>query len=128
MNDDTVETARTERSRDRTDDDEVSIGEIFDVLSDHRRRYVLYVLSEEEEGAMDVEALAERLAPWIHETADDEVTEEQFRRTYTGLRHSQLPRLDDAGAVEYDQHRDRVSLGRTEPFDDYLSFAADRER
>lgn len=107
--------------------DGVSVGEMFEALSDHRRRYALYILTDAEE-PMAVRRLAEQMAAWLHETTLGEVSDDELRRTYVGLRHNHLPKLADLGVLEYDEDTDLVAVGHLGPFEEFLAFAAARER
>jgi DNA-binding transcriptional ArsR family regulator len=93
----------------------------LDLLSNQRRRYVLYSLRERD-GAMSVEELAEQIATW----EDGEV---DSKRIVADLYHSQLPRLNEAGAVAFDEDERYVTLVETEemPLAEYLDVAADEE-
>jgi hypothetical protein len=81
----------------------------FDILSCQRRRYVLhYLLSEEARTELGI--LARQLAAWENEIDREAVTSKQRVRTYTALRQSHLPKMDDAGFVEFDRDRGTVEL------------------
>lgn len=93
----------------------------LDLLSNQRRRYVLYSLRKEG-GAMSVEKLAEQLTSWEGDDADGQ-------RVRMDLYHSQLPRLEEAGAVEFDEDEGYVTLAETDeiPLTEYLDLAAAEE-
>ncbi|WP_128475851.1 DUF7344 domain-containing protein [Halorussus pelagicus] len=93
----------------------------LDLLSNQRRRYVLYCLRKQG-GAMSVEKLAEQLTSWEGDDADGQ-------RVRMDLYHSQLPRLDEAGAVEFDEDEGYVTLTETNeiPLAEYLDLAAAEE-
>ena len=82
--------------------DDVSTA--FDLLRDARRRGVLYTLKRN--GRTSVEELAERIAAWQSGEGDD--TDPQS--VEVSLLHAHLPKLADAGAVEYDRERGAVEL------------------
>ncbi len=95
----------------------------LDLLSNRRRRYVLYHLRNRD-GAATLEELAERVAEW--ESEGDEPTDED--RVLADLYHSQLPRLADAGAVAFDEEEGYVTLdGGDAPLVEYLDIAAREE-
>lgn len=81
-----------------------ALDELFEVLADQCRRTVVAELSRG--GPSDVESLAEEVA------ADAE----QLTKTDAeiSLIHSHLPRLEDAGVVEFDRTASRCELARTE--------------
>ncbi|WP_134672055.1 DUF7344 domain-containing protein [Halorussus marinus] len=78
--------------------DDVSAA--FELLSSARRRGVLYAADRGTETS--VEALAERIATWLGDPDASTVA--------LSLRHTHLPKLADAGVVEYDSERGTVEL------------------
>lgn len=82
-----------------------NVSAAFDLLQDARRRGVLYTVKRN--GETSVEEVARRIAVWQSTDgrgAPDPETVE------TSLVHSHLPRLADAGVVEYDRERGTVDL------------------
>lgn len=92
----------------RVDGTELSPDVIFNVLMNRRRRYVLQYLKAE--SPMELGRLAERIAAREHDVSVDEVTSKQRKSVYTSLYQSHLPKLAEAGIVDYDQDRGVVSL------------------
>lgn len=95
----------------------------LDLLKNHRRRYVLYYLRDQE-GTVMLEELADQVATW---ESDDGLLDEE--RVRADLHHSQLPRLDDAGVVTYDPDSGYVTLEDADgtPLTEYLDLAASEE-
>ncbi|UPV74340.1 hypothetical protein M0R89_17625 [Halorussus limi] len=93
----------------------------LDILSNQRRRYVLYSLRKQG-GAMSVEELADQIVSWENDDADRQ-------RVLADLYHSQLPRLDEAGAVAFDADESYVALTEADemPLAEYLDLAAAEE-
>jgi len=92
---------------------------VFDILSSARRRYVLYLLKTE--GRMELTELAEHVAARENDTSVEELTRQQRKRVYVSLYQTHIPKLEDAGFVEYDQDSGYVSLrGRADEIDQYL--------
>jgi hypothetical protein len=79
----------------------LSKAEIFDVLQNQRRRYVLQYLKRFE-GPVELSDLATQVAAWEYDTAVEEVTKEQKKRVYTTLQQTHIERMADAGIIEYD--------------------------
>jgi len=94
--------------------DDVSAA--FDLLSDARRRGVLYAAERGEQTT--VEELAERISTWLSDG-------EGARRDSSvrlSLIHTHLPKLADAGVVEYDRERGTVELaGGATDLEPYLA-------
>ncbi len=72
-------------------------SDVFDALSEPRRRYVLYSLADSTT-PMDVETLAQLVAKWEVGRPDPG----RIQRVHLTLVHNHLPKLADAELVEYD--------------------------
>lgn len=73
----------------------------FDLLSNVRRRFVLRRLQDRPEG-VELSALAEQLAAEENDAELEELSAQQRKRTYVSLYQTHIPKLADAGVVEYD--------------------------
>lgn len=93
-----------------SDAETVSLDAIFDILTDQRRRYTLHCL-EKYENPMTLADLADEIAVWENETEIANIPAEDVKYVYTSLYHTHIPKMADAGIVEYDQEQDMVSLG-----------------
>ncbi|ELY75999.1 hypothetical protein [Natrinema pallidum] len=82
-------------------DDQLSAGEIFDLLSNQRRRYVIHYCKREDE-PVPIGDLAEHVAAWELEKDVAEVTSAERKRVYTSLQQSHLPTLDRADVIAFD--------------------------
>jgi DNA-binding transcriptional ArsR family regulator len=92
-------------------DTALSLDELFDILRNARRRHVVELL-DEYGGEAEFRELTDAVAR--RETGAP-VSYEERKRVYVSLRQSHLPRLADAGVVEYD--RDRGTVRATPRFD-----------
>lgn len=81
---------------------------LFDLLSSARRRYVVRHLLQHG-GEAEFAALVDHVAALEVDTSTGELTADERKPVYVSLRQTHLPRLDEAGVVEYDQHRGTVS-------------------
>lgn len=114
-----------------TDPEEVpfSPGALFEILADDRQRYVLYYLLEED-GRETLADVVDRLAAWRNEATVDALEADARENVSVGLYHAALPKLDDAGLVDFDPERETVvatdELHRITPFLD-LARAAEPE-
>lgn len=96
---------RTESSSDRE--------EIFEVLSNQRRRYTLAYLKQSEDGRADLSTLATQVAAVENDVPADQVASEDRKSVYVGLRQTHLPKMDQYGLVEYDSDRGEITLTET---------------
>lgn len=101
---------------------------IFNLLSVERRRLTLRYLRRNGPEA-SLSTLATRIA--AHENAQpvDAVTSDQRKRVYIALYQSHLPKLDDAGVVDFDSRRGAVELaGNASLLYPYLDLEPTAER
>jgi DNA-binding transcriptional ArsR family regulator len=90
------------------------------MLSNQRRRHVLYYVNRESE-PVSLRDLAERIAAWENDVAVSELDYKQRKRVYTSLHQTHLPKLDDAGIISYDRDGGTVTLAdRADDLDVYL--------
>jgi DNA-binding transcriptional ArsR family regulator len=88
---------------------QISQDAVFDILSNARRRYVLYYLRQAGE-PVELGELANELAAWENDTTPDNLSKQQRKRVYVSLYQTHIPKLADAEMVEYDQERGTVTL------------------
>lgn len=105
----------TRMSVSKLDDEEVETGEldrdeVFEMLSNQRRRWVLHYLKQQGEDRVDLRTLVDSVSSWEYETPAAELPWKKRKRVYTSLRQSHLPRLDESGVIEYDRNRGEVAL------------------
>jgi DNA-binding transcriptional ArsR family regulator len=101
--------------------EELSQDLVFDILSNTRRRMVLYYLREYGAPA-SVQEIAERIAALENEIPPEELSRQQQKRVYVSLYQTHLPKLHEAGIIEYDDAEGMVSLtDRALEIDTYLT-------
>lgn len=76
-------------------------GEIFDLLSNQRRRYTIHYCKREGE-PVELGDLAEHVAAWELDKEIDELTSAERKRVYTSLQQTHLPTLERADMIEFD--------------------------
>ena len=76
-------------------------GEIFDLLSNHRRRYAIHYCKREDE-PVSLGDLAEHVAAWELDKEVEELTSAERKRVYTALQQQHLPTLERANVIEFD--------------------------
>ncbi|WP_435317278.1 DUF7344 domain-containing protein [Haloarchaeobius sp. TZWSO28] len=102
-----------------TDRTELTSDEIFQLLTNTRRRRALRVLYDLEE-TTDLGTLADEVAAMEMETPVAEVSSDERQRVYISLYQSHLPALAEADVVDYDSESGRIELGPN--FDQLVSY------
>lgn len=93
---------------------------VFELLKSPRRRYVLYYLRQYG-GRTTLGDVTDQVAAWENDVTVDELTSKQRKRVYISLYQTHLPKLNDAGVVNYDREEGTVELARrAREFDGYL--------
>jgi len=82
---------------------------VFDLLSNQRRRYVLYYLKEIDD-SIQLQDLADQVSAWENEMPIDELSYQQRKRVYVSLYQTHIPKLEEAGLIEYDSDTGMVSI------------------
>lgn len=80
--------------------------QLFDCLAHHHRRIIIDVLRNSNSQKPTTE-LTQDIVARICETSDAEIL--SIEALQTSLYHSHLPKLKEAGLVEYDEERDLVA-------------------
>lgn len=94
---------------------------VFEILSNRRRRMVLYYLRQHD-GSATVNELARQIAALEDDVPVEELTSQQQKRVYVSLYQTHLPKLDSTGMIEYDSDAGEVRLAdRAAEMDTYLS-------
>ena len=84
-----------------TSDESPDRGEVFDILSNHRRRYTIH-FCKQEEGPVSLSDLAEQVAAWENDKEVEEIDWSERKTVYTSLQQTHLPTLADAEMIEYE--------------------------
>lgn len=92
---------------DATDPD--SLDDLFDLLSNRRRRHLLRCLDEYDD-PMALADLADEIAAKEYDAPITETSAKEVKRIYVSLYHNHVPKLEEAGIVRYSQERDLVAL------------------
>lgn len=86
--------------------------ELFHLLQNERRRRALQYLRGRSEDVVDMRDMAERIAALENDVDPVQLTSAQRKRVYVGLYQCHLPKLDEAGVVDYDKDRGTVTQTR----------------
>lgn len=93
----------------RSDSSDQSLDAVFDLLTNQRRRNVLACLADHTQ-AIALADLAEDVAVREFQGPITEVLKGEVQEIRILLHHHHLPKLVEAGAVDYDQDRALVRL------------------
>lgn len=101
-------------------DTEPGLDRVFGVLKNQRRRRILrYLITHDD--STTIGTLAEHIAVLENDTTQTALTSRERKRVYIGLYQSHLPKMDDAGAIEFDKARGTVTSGpNAAQFEPYL--------
>lgn len=88
---------------------ELTRDQIFDILSNQRRRYILLYLSRQDTGAT-VQELSEQIAMWENDVTAEELSDKQRKRVYVSLYQTHIPKLDESGIIDYDEETGDITL------------------
>lgn len=90
-------------------DHRLSKDVIFELLKNRRRRKVLSYLLDAEE-TVTLGELAEQIAAWENDTEVTALSSDQRKRVYVALYQTHLPKMADAGIIDYNRDRGLISL------------------
>lgn len=96
-----------EREEDRGGPDR---EQIFEVLSNERRRHTLQYLERYGNRTIELRELVTHVAARENDTAVERLNSAQRKRVYTALRQTHLPKLDNYDLIEYDSRRGELEL------------------
>lgn len=80
----------------------VTRDEVFDLLSNRRRRFALHVCKQRD-APVELGELAEQIAAWERRKSPNEITYDERRSVYSALQQTHLPAMEDAGVVDPDR-------------------------
>ncbi|MBO4247648.1 ArsR family transcriptional regulator [Halomicrobium sp. IBSBa] len=101
----------------------MSTETVFEILSNRRRRYVLFYLYEIESTAT-VRDLSEQLAAWENGVDRSAVRPKERKRLYTALHQTHLPKMQQRGVVD----RDRGTVAATDVLGNFDVYFRSRDR
>ena len=102
-----LSTATTTRGVGRTDGGDLSEDEVFEVLSNGRRRFVIHALKHAEE-PVEVCELSTYVTAWEHDIDPEEVRYEDRRNVYSTLQRTHLPKLEEKNVVTVHEEENLV--------------------
>lgn len=116
----------------RPDDGGVGIDRdtVFEVMSNRRRRSLIRYLKAQQngDGGAEISDISRQIAAWEQGVSVDQVNYSDRKNVHTSLYQFHLPKMDDAGFVEYDQRSGNVSLtDSAENLDIYIETGSENE-
>ncbi|ADJ15459.1 DUF7344 domain-containing protein [Halalkalicoccus jeotgali] len=107
-------TVPTPLARFLTPSKRLSDEEAFEILYNPRRRHTMAFLHRRGRPC-SMEELVEHISATENGVPIGELSNQQRRRVYVSLYQTHLPLLDETGAIEYDQERQRIAPGPAAP-------------
>lgn len=84
--------------------------DVFEVLSNARRRCIVHYLKKHEGRRVELRELVDYVAAWEDDTTVDQLDSQKRKSVYAAIRQTHLPKLEDAGIIEYEHMRGEVEL------------------
>jgi len=92
----------------------IPVETMYDMLRNKRRRLVLHYLLNSRDHEAVLGSVATQIAAWENEIPVSAVTSTLRKRTYNTLQQNHLPKMDEAGLIEYERDRGTIVLA-TDP-------------
>jgi len=89
---------------------DLGLDQLFEVLQNQRRRYVLQYLREHE-GGMSLSDLSEQIVAWENDKELRRISSSERKRVYVALYECHLPKMDDMGVIEFEKARGTIEPG-----------------
>ena len=105
---------------------DLSRDEVFDLLGNRRRRFVIHALKRADE-ALDVSELSTYVTAWELGVDPEEVCYDDRRNVYTTLRRTHLPKLEEKDVVTVDEDNCVEPTPALEELDIYIEALQGRE-
>lgn len=90
---------------------QLSLDELLSILGDYQRRALLECLWQQPDSTASVQDVAAYLLPKVEQNEDDATT---HRDVQVELQHHHLPKLVDAGILEYDRRSQSIRYHKNE--------------
>jgi len=93
-----------------TERGDFSKDDVFEVLSNRRRRYAIHYLKRRDGEPVAVSELTDWVSSWENGKEIDALNHRERKRVRNALRQFHLPKMDEYGFVAYDSQRGVVEL------------------
>lgn len=101
-----------------------ALDTIFEVLSERRKRHLLYALYRAEGKSLPIHQLATRM---IEIEGERVLDEKQSERVVDEIRRRHVPELEAVGLIEYDDRSETVRYRKTPSLEEWLEHAEYKE-
>ena len=106
---------------DNPSEEELPLDQVFGILKNQRRRYVLKFLKDSDEEEVSLSDVAEQIAAWENDKEVRQISSKERKRVYVGLYQCHLPKMDGMGIVAFNKPRGLIGLGEnSEPLFKYI--------
>lgn len=85
----------------------LSREDVFEALSNERRRCALYYL-QQQEGPVELGEVVDYVAAWQYDQPVSQLDSQDRMCVYSALHQAHLPKLDETGFIEYDRQQGTV--------------------
>lgn len=92
--------------------DRFSRDDIFDILSNKRRRCALFYLQQQTD-PVELGAVVDHVTAWQYDQSLATLDADKRRRVYASLHQVHLPKLDAAGVIDYDSDGGTIVVNDT---------------
>jgi predicted house-cleaning noncanonical NTP pyrophosphatase (MazG superfamily) len=92
------------------EDESLDRDEVFEILRNRRRRFVLHYLKQRHSASIDLAELSNQVAAWENDKSIDELTYDERKTVQNSLYQFHLEKMRDFGVVEYDRRSGEVTL------------------
>jgi len=76
-------------------------NEIYEILSNARRRYALHAIKNED-GITELSDVAEQVAAWENDKPVSEITSSERHLAYSSIQQNHIPKLEGTGVITHD--------------------------
>jgi hypothetical protein len=119
------QTDGADASGDSLVDDGPSDDQLFELLANQRRRFVLYYLDQCTDDRVSLSTLSEQVAGWENGVDASELEYAERKSVRNSLHQFHLPKLADADIVTYDAEAGEIVLLNDDVIDAYRAVAVD---
>lgn len=98
----------------------LSRDDVFHILRNQRRRYVIHYLKQQDRPA-NTSSIATQVAAWENGISPEALTSEERRRVYNALHQTHIPTLNSAGVIRVDRNEIELTE-RAKEIEFYLEF------